>query len=198
MTPVELLLLDLDRIWKPLGGEPNRLRVLGSVALMLQVDYRRATKDGDVLETMDLSPAAKTAIKALAGKGSKLYHEHRVYLEVVPNYLPLLPRPPLWHPHPGLTGQLKHFTVEVLDITDVAVSKLKRFNANDQGDILAMVERGHLDRDRLVARFQKAVLDLEMDAKVEQLDEMIANLHTVEQEFFLELGSEIRKPDWLD
>ena len=198
MTPVEALLLDLDRIWKPVGGEPNRLRVLGSVALMLQVDYRRATKDGDVLETTDLSPAAQVAIKALAGKGSKLFNEHRVYLEVVPNFLPLLPRPPLWHPHPGLTGQLKNFTVEVLDITDVAVSKLKRFNANDQGDILAMVERGHLDRDRLVARFQQAVDCLDMDGRADQLDEVIANLHQVEQDYFLELGSDIRKPDWLD
>ncbi len=198
MIPVEDLLVDLDRIWKPHGCEPIRLRLLGSVALMLQADYRRVTKDGDVLETMDLQPPVKDAIKVLAGKGSKLHRDHRVYLEIVPNYLPLLPRPALWHPHPGLTDQLRHFTVEVLDIADVAVSKLKRFHQNDQGDILAMVEGGHLDRDRLVTRFQQAILDLEMDAKVDEIDRYIGNLHAVEQEFFLELGTLIRKPEWLN
>lgn len=198
MTPVEALLLDLDKIWKPLGGEPYRLRVLGSVALMLQVDYTRATKDGDVLQTTDLDPGAQDAIKKLAGKFSPLYDEHRVYLEVVPHTLPFLPRPPIWHPHPRMTALLKNFTVEVLDIADVSVSKLKRFNANDQGDILAMAERGHLERERLVERFQLAVDFIDMDARADQLDESIANLHRVEQEYYLELGSVIRKPDWME
>jgi hypothetical protein len=39
MTPPEALLLDLDRLWQG-GGTPRmRIRILGSMALMLQTDH---------------------------------------------------------------------------------------------------------------------------------------------------------------
>jgi hypothetical protein len=37
--------------------------------------------------------------------------------------------------------ELAHFRIEVLDVVDVVVSKLKRFHANDLRDIEAMVDR---------------------------------------------------------
>jgi hypothetical protein len=55
--------------------------------------------------------------------------------------IPFLPQVPLWHSMPKLSASLRHFEVEVLDVVDVIVSKLKRFNANDVSDIEAMVDR---------------------------------------------------------
>lgn len=43
------LLTEIDARWKPVGAEPITLQVIGSAALMLQADYERGTKDGDVL-----------------------------------------------------------------------------------------------------------------------------------------------------
>jgi len=41
----------IDARWKPVGGEPLALQVIGSAALMLQTNYDRGTKDSDVLES---------------------------------------------------------------------------------------------------------------------------------------------------
>ena len=42
-------------------------------------------------------------------------------------------------------GELKNFEITALDITDVVVSKLKRFTPNDAADIRAVVERDFLE-----------------------------------------------------
>ena len=50
MALIKEFLTEIDAKWKPIGGEPILLQVIGSAALMLQCDYERGTKDGDVLE----------------------------------------------------------------------------------------------------------------------------------------------------
>src|SRR5690349_15668370 len=99
---------------------------------MLQSDYSRITKDSDVLETADLSDAIREQLERLAGRGSPLYHRHRMYLDLVSQFLPFLPEEPHWVPVSGLDGRLTHLQVEALGITDVVVSKLYRFIANDR------------------------------------------------------------------
>lgn len=77
----------------------------------------------------------------------------QLYLEIVANSLPLLPQVPRWHSLPVLNGSLRHFELEVLDVVDVVVSKLKRFNANDVGDVTAMIAQDLVPHGELVARF---------------------------------------------
>lgn len=53
--PVEELLWDIDQSWVADGPDKVTLRIVGSSALFLQTDYRRGTKDSDVLETAELT-----------------------------------------------------------------------------------------------------------------------------------------------
>jgi hypothetical protein len=56
-----------------------------------------------------------------------------LYLDVVPNGLPFLPPSPNWHELSELNESLSSVQIAVLDLVDVCVSMMKRFNANDEG-----------------------------------------------------------------
>jgi hypothetical protein len=70
---------------------PARLSIIGCGALMLQVDYERGTKDGDVFETLDLSDQTKTHLLALAGAGTAVAIRRKLYIDIVKNGIPFLP-----------------------------------------------------------------------------------------------------------
>ncbi len=61
MSVIHDFFRDLDHGWKLPAKEKVRLHLIGSTALMLQVDYTRGTKDSDVLETADMYPDASAA-----------------------------------------------------------------------------------------------------------------------------------------
>lgn len=90
-------------------------------------------------------------------KGTVLHKRRTLYLQFVASGLPLLPHVPLFHKLDALNASLRHFEIHVLDVVDVVVSKLRPFRSSDQGNIQAMVERGLVPHDRLVARFRDAV-----------------------------------------
>ncbi len=185
-TPIHTFISAIDKGWKGHDGPKITFKVIGSTALMLQADYTRATNDSDVLETSEIDGTTNARLKALAGKGTVLHQRHRLYLDIVANGIPFLPLAPLFHPVADLSESLRWFNIEVLDIQDVAVSKLKRFNARDAGDILAMVERGLVDSDHLVERFRSAAERFSGDARAEHLPTYLENLNTVRREFFFE------------
>lgn len=179
---VEALLRAVDAGWKPIGGEPFHLRILGSTALFLQTDYRRGTKDSDVLEAADLPPRVAEQLIALAGQQTDLHRQHRIYLDIVGRALPFLPEEPLWRSKPDLHSGLVHFSVDVLDVIDVVVTKLWRNHANDRGDIEAMVARGLVPHDRLVDRFRSAVSRFWLDARADDLPRAVAALNRLERD----------------
>lgn len=55
MSDVKGFFQEIDRLWTPMGTEKIPLRVIGSGALLMQTDYVRGTKDGDVLESLALT-----------------------------------------------------------------------------------------------------------------------------------------------
>lgn len=197
MKIIDAFLLEIDRRWKPVVSHKINLKIIGSAALLLQVDYDRGTKDSDVLETADITPSVKEKLLALAGKGAPLSKSYRMYLDVVANGIPFLPQDAIFHKHGNINRLMKHFEIETLDITDVIVAKLKRFNANDISDVSAMVAGGWLKRNALIERFRKAVDGFIMDARAEEIRNYIKNLHTVERDYFRAPASEIELPDWL-
>lgn len=197
MAAIEGLFREIDRLWTPRGSGKIELNVIGSAALMLQSDYERGTKDGDVLELRPLEADAKKALLDLAGKGSLMHARLRFYLDIVLEALPFLPQAPLFHPVKSLAG-LRHFEVRALDVADVEVSKLKRFSGDDRSDIKAMADRGLLGHARLVERFQLAVDRFEVDARAEDLPRYVKHLHRVERDFFGVGETPIDLPGWLD
>ncbi|MGH7293510.1 MAG: DUF6036 family nucleotidyltransferase [Polyangiaceae bacterium] len=132
MTRIGDFFADLDAHWGAPAGSKTPLRIIGSTALMLQSGYDRGTKDSDVLETAAITASVKAHLLAVGGKGSDLHRRHRLYVEVVGHAIPFLPQRALYHPQAELNARLRNFDLEVLDVVDVAVSKLKRFHGDDR------------------------------------------------------------------
>jgi hypothetical protein len=177
---------DLDRGWTPIGSERIRLPVIGATALLLETDYERRTKDSDILETAEIDQGIRSQLLSLAGQGSKIHRRHQMYLEVVASGLPFLPPRPNWVPAIGLTSRLVHFQIEALHVVDVVVSKLKRFHANDQHDIQAMINLGRVEHEVLLDRFLSAMEIYSLDARAdEDLPRCVRNFHQIERDFFL-------------
>lgn len=198
MSEIETFFQEVDRLWEPPRPGKILLKVIGSGALFMQTNYSRTTKDGDVLETMDVTGDLKAKLIGLAGKRTALHTRTGLYLDVVIAGLPFLPHGPLFHPQKKLSAALRHFSIEVLDIVDVVVSKLTRFNQNDSDDVRAMVERNLVDHKRLITRFESAVDDFSTDARADDLPKYIANLHRVERDMFHLPESVIDLPDWME
>ncbi|HEY1816753.1 MAG TPA: DUF6036 family nucleotidyltransferase [Kofleriaceae bacterium] len=175
MSLIHDFFAEIDDQW-PHEGSKTRLSIIGCGALMLQIDYERGTKDGDVFETLDLSAEIKTQLVALAGPGSKLHARRKLYIDIVKNGIPFLPHVPRWNPV-RFDDELHHFEVVALDVVDVVVSKLKRFSANDQADIDAMVARELVQHHHLIERFRSAVDNWLGDAREVDLPKYVDNLH---------------------
>lgn len=197
MSDLSAFFIEIDRRWTPRESGKIELRVIGSGALLLQTDYRRGTKDGDVLESLELTPDIKERLRALAGRGTDLHKRTRLYLDIVISGLPFLPHGPKFHPHRSLNTELTHFEITTLDVVDVVVTKLLRFNGDDAGDVAAMVAKGLVPHKRLVERFRDAVDAFSMDSRAEDIPKIIKNLHKVERDLFRVPESGIELPDWM-
>ena len=196
-NPIERFLVDLDALWG--GADPRiAIKVIGSTALMLQAEYLRGTKDSDVLGVMPIQGEIRERLQHLAGLGSRLQDLHQFFLDIVPPGLPFLPHPPKFLPLESLNAQLGSFQVSVLDVVDVVVSKLKRFNGNDRDDVRAMVDMELVDRDKLLERFRTAVDRFGFDARADDLPAIIKNLHWVERECFSAAPTRMELPPWVD
>ena len=180
MALIRNFLAEIDSRWKPIGEEPITLQIIGSGALMLQTAYDRGTKDGDVLESRHGSPEIKTQLLALAGKGTDMHKQLRVYIDVVNRAILFLPQRPVFHPLPDLP--LQNFKIEVLDVNDVVLSKLKRYNNDDANDIRAMADMNRLDHRLLIERFKAAADWFSIDARASDVPRYLKNLHKVEHD----------------
>lgn len=197
MKPLELFLRDIDAAWKPLRPDRQPLYLIGSGALLLQTDYHRATKDSDILEAVDLDDATKRGLVALAGKNTALHTRHRTYVEIVRQGLPFLPQRPLWHASADFDAGLQHFSILMLDVVDVTVSKLARFHSDDRADIQAMIARGQVSHAALIGRFE-AAKDVRQDtAYADDLPKYVDNLHRVERDYLGVEETEIELPGWV-
>lgn len=196
MSRINQLFTSIDNKWKPIGKEPITLQIVGSAALMLQSSYDRGTKDADIIDLSTSIPEATKQLELLAGKESDLCRQFHMYLDLVNSAIMFMPSKPIFHAVKAI--KLKNFAITAMDITDVVVSKLKRFNGNDRDDILAMVKQKHIRHKVLIKRFQSAVDQYAIDARSEYLPRYIKNLHMVERDMLFVPESEIDLPNWMD
>ena len=198
MPLVSDFLKDVDRQWSASAPAPEktRLRIIGCSALLLQADYARGTKDSDVLESAELPVETKLRLLALAGEGTKLHIRHKHYIEFVPGGLPFLRQTPRWHEQVSLSAELRHFRIEVLDVVDVVVTKLKRLHADDASDIEAMVERDLVPHEALITCFREAVDYYGLGAGADDLSRCVTNLHWLERDVLGVPETNIELPDW--
>lgn len=197
MRAIERFLRDLDAAWPSVEKRKVRLTMIGSAALMLQAPYERGTKDSDVLRTSEITPEVDQRLIRIAGKGSKLATRHRLYLEVVSSGVPFLPQRLNCHEMTELNAGLSNFEIEALDVVDVVVSKLKRFNASDRADIGRMVDLGLVPHARLLVRFRNALEYFAHDARASDLPKYVANLHQVERDMLGVAPTDIELPSWI-
>jgi len=194
MTPFDQFLRDFDLLYatrRPAGAAKVRLRLLGSVALMYQADYFRGTKDGDVLESAPINQALKEELLGLGGRGTTLAKRHDIYLDIVASGILFLPAATVYRPLTELSESLACFEVEVMDIQDACITKLKRFNANDQADIAAMARLGLLDHLRFRDRFLSAIDHCRGQAFSDDYPKIVRRFNQVERDIFLVQESHI-------
>lgn len=198
MSDVERFLRDIDARWRVAQDAPIALHILGASALGLQTNHLRGTKDSDILETADITNQVRDALLSLAGPQTELHRKHRMYIELVPQGLPFLPRRPTWNDIPQINQALVHFQVHALDVIDVVVSKIFRFNPDDQSDINAMINAELVPHARLIERFRDAFDGFLYDSRVQQLRACVTNLHAVERDAYGTAATEFQIPDWTD
>jgi hypothetical protein len=198
VTAFDAFFADIDGRWGETPSTPLiPLQLIGSSALMLQEPrYQRGTKDSDVWETGSITPTILEKLVRLAGRNSSIHRRHRMYLDVVRAGLPLLAQQPRWHPA-ALRAPLRNFDLYVLDVVDVVVSKLIRFNADDASDIQAMVDAGRVIQERLIERFGAAVDMYKDGADAWRLPEAVANLNRVERDMLGVDETAIDLPSWI-
>jgi hypothetical protein len=183
VNPFAEFLRAVDAAWSLKTDHKIPLHVLGSTALFLQTDYVRGTKDGDVLQTRHIASPIRERLLELAGPKSKLAVNYGMYIDIVSPNIPMLPMSSEWHAYPL---RLQHFEVEVLDIHDVVVSKLKRWHAGDRDDVRAMAEADRLHRDRLISRFEAVVDRYKFDGRADLLPRMADRLNFIERDWLAE------------
>jgi hypothetical protein len=151
-----LALLDrLDGALVPFAkeGEHLDLFLLGRAALVLLYNFPLLTRDIDVV-WMRNSELEGKAIE-LSRKGSEIAEILGVYLDPVPQGLPPIPcgfqsRCKL------LTGDWKVLKVWMLEVHDLAATKLKSFRPKDRDDLQNLCDRGLLTVEKLYARLNAA------------------------------------------
>ena len=198
MSQVDDFFRDLDRSWPLPAGAPIPLRLLGSTALILQTSFQRGTKDGDILETDEITAEIESALLAVAGKDTEIHRRNRIYLEFLGAAFPFLPFDPLWHPVVTSGPNYLHFRLEVLDVIDVVIAKLARFHKTDRDDIAAMAERDLIEPQRFAERFQSAVQRWWHDSRADDLPRIVRNFHQVQSDELFVWPSRVELPPWVE
>jgi hypothetical protein len=193
VKPAERFLIDLASRWT----HPSRplVRIIGSTALMLRTDFDRMTKDSDILDTPELDDETKQRLRDLGGKDTDLAKQRNMYVDFVPNGLPLLPHAPRWH-RVILPGAAATIAFDALDIVDVCVSKLRRFHGDDRLDIRAMIDRDLVAHESFVERFKNAIDDAQYTMGGAAVARCVEHFHDVERDVYGVEETEIEWTDW--
>jgi Nucleotidyltransferase of unknown function (DUF6036) len=148
----------LDRLDKELlafaqEGERLDMYLLGRAALVLHFAFPLATADVDIVWMRD-SGLEQKAID-LVRKGSPLAEALGLYLDPVAEAFPPVPG---WFRKrcQPIAGDWKVLRPWVLEVHDLAVTKLKSFRPKDREDLQILCDRGLLNAEELRQALSKA------------------------------------------
>lgn len=142
-------LLDrLDHALVPFAkdGEHLDLFLLGRAALVLYYHFPFSTRDVDIV-WMRESELERKALELL-GEGSALAKTLGLYLDPVPQALPPLPMG-FRNRCTLIDGSWRVLKVWMLEIHDLAATKLKSFRPQDREDLQMLCDRGLLTEPKL-------------------------------------------------
>jgi hypothetical protein len=176
----------LDEELFPFAKEEARLDMylLGRAALVVSYQFSLSTKDIDIVWMRD-SELERKAIELL-GNGSTLAKTLGLYLDPVPQALPPIP---IWFRRrcEMLRGNWKVLRLWMLEVHDLAATKLKSFRPKDREDLQILCDRGLLDAAKLEESLKAAfpfkspkVEDAEDDPDTPDWGRALANLKRVQ------------------
>jgi hypothetical protein len=179
-------LVRLDEELLPFVKEEERFEMflLGRAALVMHYQFQFSTKDIDIVWMRDSELECK-AIELL-GKGSTLAKTLGLFLDPVPPGLPPLPG---WFRHRCelIPGNWKVLRLWMLEVHDLAATKLKSFRPQDREDLQILCDRGLLHPAKLRESLQAAypfkspkAEDAEDDPDTPDWGKAFANLKRVE------------------
>ena len=126
------------------------LRCLGGFVITQQYGIGRETSDIDFLSVV--RHQSDDDLEAIAGLGSELHRQYRLYLQ----YVGIVTPPCEWASRlrPMFPGAAwTHLRLFALDPVDLALSKLERNSDRDREDVVGLARSGYIDANRLKARY---------------------------------------------
>jgi hypothetical protein len=126
------------------GGTDGTCYLAGGATAVL-LGWRQSTIDID----LKLDPEQDDRLRALPGLKADL--EINVELASPGDFIPL---PPEWQDRSISIGRFSSLTVLHLDLYAQALAKLERGHARDLEDVSAMIERGFVERPKLLELFE--------------------------------------------
>jgi hypothetical protein len=138
----------LDEVLIPFAkeGEHFDTYLLGRSALVIHYGFPLSTSDIDIVWMRD-SDLEQKAIELL-GEGSALAQTLGLYLDPVPQGLPPLPSG-FRRRCVALPGNWKVLRLWILEVHDLAATKLRSFRPKDREDLQALCDRGLLNAAKL-------------------------------------------------
>lgn len=148
----------------------------GGAGILLAYDGEIATEDVDFIGE---KAGLLLELSELAGKGSEIHRRTNYYMDTVPPGT--FPQDWGWRERAVavVVPELQRISLWVLEIHDLIISKLRRFEDKDREDIRRLCSRPELEVETLRARYRHARLLRDYDER-ERLDN---NFNTVEVEF---------------
>ena len=131
-------------------------------AILIAYDGTVATKDVDAIGRPE---GLLRLLHEHAGKDSRVHVDTGLYLDVVAAGLFLSEHGWQGRAHPFGEANLERLRVYVLELHDLILSKVKRFNAKDQQDVEWLCYREELDIEILRERYRRARQLLDHDEK---------------------------------
>jgi hypothetical protein len=196
MTDQIRVFLDrLDEELLPFAKDGARydMFLFGRAALVLSHGFSLSTQDIDIVWTR--SSALEQKAIELVGKGSRLAKSLGLYLDPVPQGLPPLPSGFRNRCEP-IPGNWKVLRVWVLEVHDLATTKLKSFRPQDREDLQMLCDRGLLNATKLAESLRSAfpfrspkIEDAEDDPDSPDWSRALANLKRVEAYLAGSIGS---------